>query len=74
MPLAGPVQKFKVVIAFHKEEGVDYDPIWADSREQAEEIALDMFRDSRRDFEELRDVRACGMNPTKKQFLSDDSR
>jgi hypothetical protein len=54
-----------VVIAYLKEEGVDYDPIWADSKEQAEEIAQEMFKAARRDFGELKEVRYCAMNATK---------
>jgi hypothetical protein len=65
MPLAGPVKKFKVVVSYTTEGGATFEPIWADSREQAEEIAVAMFKDSRRDADALRNIRACAVNPTK---------
>lgn len=56
------MEKYKVVIAFQREDGHEYPRIYAESRQQAEQIALQMFEEDRRDFHELLNVRACAMD------------
>lgn len=65
MPLKGPVNKYKVVISFHEEGGTEYDPVYADDEEQAQEIALAMFKDRRREHDKLKNLRACALKSAK---------
>ena len=59
------MQKYKVVMAWLKDDGAEFDPIYAEDSKQAEAIALAMLKDNRRDFEEMKELRACAMNTTK---------
>lgn len=57
------MEKYKVTMAFERQDGHVYERVYADSPEQAEKIALQMFEEDRRDFFELSNVRACAQKP-----------
>lgn len=59
------MNKYKVTFSYHKEEGAEYESIYAETPQQAEEIATQMLKDRRRDFEEMKDLRACVIAATK---------
>lgn len=59
------MQKYKVVMAWLKDDGTEFDPVYAENQQQAEQIALAMLKDKRRDFEDMKELRACAMSTTK---------
>jgi hypothetical protein len=50
------ISKYDVVCIYERTESVGF-PVFAESKEQAEQIAIAMLKDTRRDFDKMQNLR-----------------
>ena len=59
------MKKHKVIAVWHEESSTEFDPIYAETPQQAEAIALQMLMDRRRDFDKMKGLRFQALNTTR---------